>query len=133
EAALEWLTEETHKQYSIMVTFEDDKQEKPMDDDTKILIFRAVRELLTNIAKHAHTQKAKVSIRRDNTNIRVCVEDDGVGFTPSYGEGFHPADGGFGLFSIGERLDFLGGQFNIESESGRGTRVIMVAPLKDEK
>ncbi len=65
--------------------------------------------------------------------VIFSVEDDRVGFTPSHGVGFRTTDGGFGLFSIGERLDFLGGQFNIESESGRGTRVIMVAQLKDEK
>jgi signal transduction histidine kinase len=133
EAALEWITEETHKQYGIMVTFEDDKQEKPMDDDTKILIFRAVRELLTNIAKHAQTQKAKVSIGRDNTNIRVCVEDDGVGFIPSETILGKSKSTGFGLFSIKERLEQLGGNLEIESILGRGTQITLVAPLKSKK
>jgi PAS domain S-box-containing protein len=131
--ALEWLTEQTREEYGIKVAFEDDEQEKELSDDIKVLLFQAVRELLVNVAKHAKAQNAKVSIKRDDKHLRVCVEDDGVGFTPSYGEGFRTADGGFGLFSIGERLDFLGGQFNLESESGRGTRVMMVAPLKDEK
>jgi signal transduction histidine kinase len=99
----------------------------------KILLFQAVRELLINVVKHAKTQNAKVSIKRDNNLLRVSVEDDGVGFLPSYGESSRSADRGFGLFSIGERFDFLGGQFNIESGSGRGTRVMMVAPLKDEQ
>jgi PAS domain S-box-containing protein len=133
EAALEWLTEETHKQYSIRVTFEDDKQEKPIDDDTKILLFRAVRELLTNIAKHAQTQKAKVSIRRDNTNMRVCVEDDGVGFIPSETIFGKSKSTGFGLFSVKERLEQLGGNLEIESILGRGTQITLVAPLKSKK
>jgi len=130
EAALEWITEETYKQHSIMVTFEDDKQEKPMDDDTKILLFRAVRELLTNIAKHAQTQKAKVSIRRDNTNIRVCVEDDGVGFILSETIFGKSKSTGFGLFSIKERLEQLGGNLKMESTPSHGTRMTIVAPLK---
>jgi PAS domain S-box-containing protein len=128
-AALEWLIEQTEKQYSIMVTFEDDKQEKPLDDDIKIVLFQAVRELLTNIAKHAQAQKAKVSIKRDNSIIRVCVEDDGVGFTPPetiLGKGKIT---GFGLFSIKERLEQLGGNLEIESILGRGTQITLVAPL----
>jgi len=83
EAALEWLAEQIYVQHNIMVSLEDDKQEKPLDEDVKIFLYRAVRELLTNVAKHAQTQNAKVSIEKDTSHIRICVEDNGVGFTPS--------------------------------------------------
>jgi PAS domain S-box-containing protein len=133
EAALEWLAEHTYVQYNIMVTFEDDKQEKPLDDDVKIFLYQAVRELLTNVAKHAQVKNARVSVKKDNSNIRICVEDGGVGFT-------HPHKGlskdgkkGYGLFSIGERLDYLGGYFEITSRDGSGTRAILIAPLKVKK
>ena len=130
EAALEWLTDKTHKQYSIMVTFDDDKQEKPTDDNTKFLIFRAVSELLNNISKHAQAQKAKVSIRRDTTNIRVYVEDDGVGFIPPETFFSKSKRTGFGLFSIKERLEQLGGNLEIDSQPGRGTRATLLAQLR---
>jgi signal transduction histidine kinase len=130
EPALEWLTEQTSEQYGIKVSFEDDEQERELGDDIKVLLFQAVRELLINVAKHAKTKNAKVSIKGDNNHLRVCVEDNGVGFTPSQGENFRTTDGGFGLFSIGERLDHLGGQFNVESRPDRGTIVTLMVPLK---
>jgi PAS domain S-box-containing protein len=133
EAALEWLTEQTSEQYGIKVAFEDDDQEKELNDDIKVLLFQAVRELLTNIAKHAQAKNAKVSIQRDDAHIRVCVEDNGVGLTSSNRDVSKAANEEFGLFSIEERLDHLGGHFEIESKPGSGTRAIMVAPLKDEK
>ncbi|MBW1855648.1 MAG: sensor histidine kinase, partial [Deltaproteobacteria bacterium] len=131
-AALEWLTEQTSEQYGIMVTFEDDGQEKDLEDDTKVLLFRAVSELLSNVAKHAQTHNAKVSMQRDNDNIRICIEDDGVGFTPLSKTSPSNSTGGFGLFSIGERVDHLGGQFKIESRPGHGTKAIILAPLSVE-
>ena len=133
EAALEWLAEHTYVQYNIMVTFEDDKRDKPLDDDVKIFLYQAVRELLTNVAKHAQVKNARVSVKKDNSNIRICVEDGGVGFT-------HPHKGlskdgkkGYGLFSIEERLDYLGGYFEITSRDGRGTQARLTAPLKVKK
>jgi signal transduction histidine kinase len=133
EAALEWLTEQTTEQYGIIIDFEDDEQEKELNDDMKIFLFQAVRELITNIAKHARAENAKVSIQRDNSHIRICVEDDGVGLTSSYRDVSKAAKEGFGLFSIGERMDHLGGQFEIKSQPDCGTQATLVAPLKGKK
>jgi len=133
EAALEWLTEQIGEQYGIKVAFENDEQEKELSNDIKILLFQAIRELLTNVAKHAQAQNAKVSVQRDNSHMRVCVEDDGVGFTPPSESSPKESNQGFGLFSIKERLDHLGGQFDIESQPGRGTRATLLAPLKGMK
>jgi PAS domain S-box-containing protein len=133
EAALECLTEQTSEQYGIMIDFEDDEQEKELEDDIKILLFQTVRELLLNVAKHARAQNAKVSVQRDNTHIKICVEDDGVGFNPSDRDVSKTANVGFGLFSIGERLDHLGGHFEIKSQPAYGTKATLMAPLKGKK
>lgn len=133
EAALDWLTEQVHKQYGIIVTFEDDGEEKLMDDDVKILLFQAVRELLTNVAKHAQSQKAMVSIQKDNGHIRICVEDDGVGFTPAHKQAAKDESKGFGIFSIKERLDHLGGHMEIVSKAGLGTQATLTVPLKGKR
>jgi signal transduction histidine kinase len=133
EAALECLTEQTSEQYGIMIDFEDDEQEKELEDDLKILLFQAVRELLMNVLKHARAQNAKVSVQRDNTHIKICVEDDGVGFNPSDRDVSKTANVGFGLFSIGERLDYLGGHFEIKSQPTYGTKATLMAPLKGKK
>jgi PAS domain S-box-containing protein len=66
EAALESLAKRTEEQYHITVTLEDDNHVKPLDDDVKILLFQAVRELLTNVAKHAQAHNARVSLKKDS-------------------------------------------------------------------
>ena len=129
EQALEWLAEQTLKKHDIMVTFDDDKQEKPLDETTKILLYRTVSELLTNVAKHAQTKSAEVSIRKDNSNVRVCVKDDGVGFPYPNEEFSNVKNGGMGLFRIKERLESLNGQIEIETQPNHGTHITLLVPL----
>jgi PAS domain S-box-containing protein len=134
EAAVrEWLNEEIQQKHGIKTEFEDDDQPKPLNDDICAILYRAVRELLINVVKHAQAHCVKVSICRDNDNIRINVVDDGVGFKP-------PPDGfgsnktaGFGLFSIRERLSYFGGNIDIESKPGKGTQVTLVVPIKRGK
>jgi signal transduction histidine kinase len=131
EKALEWLAEQKHKQYNLLVSVEDDKQEKPLDDDIKIFLYRAASELLTNVAKHAQTKKAIVSVQKDNSTIRITVEDYGVGIDASRNHFYDDKKKGIGLFLINERLEQLGGQVEIESQPNRGTQVTLVAPLRN--
>jgi signal transduction histidine kinase len=133
EAAVEWLTEQTQKQYGILFEFRDDRQPKPLDEDVRVLLFQAVRELLVNVGKHAQARSVKVALRRDGNDIQITVEDDGVGFD-AFPIGSHWSEiKGFGLFSIRERLDHVGGQLKIKSEPGHGTRVTLVAPLSRDE
>lgn len=69
------------------------------------MLYRAVQALLVNVVKHAQAQNVKVSIGRDNDKVRIEVADDGVGFIPS--PQLNKTEG-FGLFSIRERLNYLG-------------------------
>ncbi len=131
-AVAEWLTERIEKEHYIATEFEDDGQPKPLDDDTRTVLFRDVRELLTNVVKHAQAKKVKVSIRKDHSRMHVIVEDDGRGFDPKEVAATAAKAGEFGLFSIRERLKQLGGNIEIESAAGHGTRVTLVAPLKSK-
>jgi PAS domain S-box-containing protein len=133
ESALEWLTEQIKEQHGISCDFETDNTPKPVRDEIRIVLFSAVRELLMNVAKHALAQTAKVTIRRVNENIVVHVADNGTGFTVSKMNFYLDENKGFGLFSIRERLRHLGGQMDVRSAKGRGTRVILTAPLAMEK
>lgn len=133
EAAMEWLAEQIQEQYGILTDFEDDEQPKPLDEDVRVLLFQAVRELLFNIAKHSQARSARVSIRREDNDIRITVEDDGIGFDTSKIDSHICITGGFGLFNLRERLDYLGGYLEIESEPSHGTQATIVAPLKREK
>jgi signal transduction histidine kinase len=130
EAALEWLSEQTQEQYGIKTSFTNDQQQKPLDDDIQTMLFQATRELLVNIAKHAQARSAHVSIQRDDSHVCISVEDDGIGFDMAAAEANIGSEGGFGLFSIRERLKYLGGSLECNSQAGQGTRISITAPLK---
>jgi signal transduction histidine kinase len=112
--------------------FEDDGQVKPLSNDIKILLFRSVRELLSNVIEHSHAQNVKVSIRKLGSQIKVRIEDDGVGFSPSKIAQRKGKQQGFGHFSIGARLRELGGYLEIDSKPEQGCRVTMTAPLTSD-
>jgi PAS domain S-box-containing protein len=129
EAALAWLVKQTEEKNRIRIAFKDDGQPKPLDEKCRVIIFRATRELLLNILKHAQAKTAVVSMQRNGAAIRIDIEDDGVGFDTSELSSLKPRSGGFGLFSIMERLRPLDGRLEIESEPGSGSRVTIVLPL----
>jgi PAS domain S-box-containing protein len=133
EPAMEWLAEHMEQQYGLVVTVEDDAQPKPLDNEARVLLFRAVRELLFNVLKHAQASCTKVYIDRVGEHLRLIVEDNGVGFAA---EKLNAGSGkieGFGLFSIRERLNYFGGRMEIESAPGEVTRVTLSLPLQQDQ
>ena len=130
-AVAEWLNDQIQVKHGIETEFVDDGHKKPLDDDIRVLLFRNVRELLINVVKHAQPKKVKVSISRIKDNIRVSVEDDGIGFDPVEVMSMSAKRAEFGLFSVRERLEQLGGLIEIDSEIGRGSKITMTAPLKN--
>jgi PAS domain S-box-containing protein len=132
-AVAEWLTEEIQEKHGIETEFQDDGQAKPLDDDIRALLFRNVREVLLNIVKHARAHHVKVSVGKADRDISVSVEDDGVGFDPVEVTATAAKRAEFGLFSVRERLEQLGGHIELESKPGRGTKITMFAPLKYEQ
>ena len=83
-----------------------------------------------NIRRYRFVGSVKVSVARDEDKIKICVEDDGAGFEYLKKKVGLSNSSGYGLFSIRERLHYLGGSFDIESKLGHGTRVALTAPLK---
>jgi PAS domain S-box-containing protein len=129
EAALEWLSEQIMEQFGIVCEFENDGHIKPVSEEIKVFTFTAVRELLANVVKHAKASRAKITARRVNRSLVIHVADDGIGFNPSKLKSRLYDNQGFGLFSIRERLRHLGGQMEVKSIKGRGTRIILEEPL----
>jgi signal transduction histidine kinase len=128
-AALGWAAERMAR-HGLKVEVVDDGKPKPLHEEVLGFLFQAVRELLWNVVKHAKTTAAVVRLERLNGVVRVTVEDRGRGFDPSR----RPApteEGGFGLFSIAERVDLLDGKLEIESARQKGTRVTLTAPLDE--
>ena len=129
-AVAEWLDVQIREKHGIETEFVDDGQQKLLDDDIRALLFRNLRELLVNVIKHADAHKVKVSIRRVNEHIHINVEDDGKGFDAVKVMSTAIEETKFGLFSIRQRLEQLGGQFEIDTEERRGSKITMTAPLK---
>jgi len=129
KAALAWLADELEQRHGLLVELTDDQADKPLDDSAAALVFRAVRELLLNVYKHAKADAAKVSLRRTGDCIAIDVEDRGVGFHPGSIDGPSPS-GGFGLLSVRDQISRLGGSVEITSAPRRGTRVRLHVPLK---
>ena len=125
-AGLEWLSEEMRSRYNLDVSVEDDGQPKPLDTAVCTILFRAVRELLINVSKHAEVSSASISATVCDDHIDLAVTDGGVGFDAETTRAKSP---GFGILSIRERLFYIGGNSRIESAPGRGTRVLLSAPL----
>jgi CheY-like chemotaxis protein len=94
-------------------------------------LFSTVQELLFNVAKHAGVKEAHVSIRPDEgRHLFVVVSDCGAGFDPSALRARGGSSGGFGLFTIQERLQALGGSIAIESRPGSGSAFTIRVPAE---
>jgi signal transduction histidine kinase len=133
-AGAEWLVEDFQKLYGLDVTLDDDHQPKPIDLRVRVVLFQCLRELLVNAAKHAKVKSASVSIARAGDAVEVRVSDEGVGCKPhvlNHRKG-QSHSGGFGLFSIRERLNSLGGKMELESAPGHGTTVTLQVPISCE-
>lgn len=130
EAALEWLGESFEERHGIAFRFEREGERRDLGDERRFLVFAAVRELLLNVVKHADADGASVRLRWHESGVEVAVSDDGKGF-----EAAAPAPDesrSFGLFSIQERFDDLGGRVAIRSRPGEGTTVTLVLPYRAE-
>jgi PAS domain S-box-containing protein len=132
EAALEWLGEELQEQYGMKVEVCDDHEPKVLEYGLRSFIFQAVRELLVNVVKHAGVSCARVGLKRDGEHLVITVTDEGRGFDPVAEQSRKARSGGFGLFSVRQKIEYLGGLFLIDSKPGTGTsvtiRILLTAP-----
>ena len=126
-AIWEWLEERIEKRYGLKTGFVDEIDEtlrKTLDDSMRAVLFRNVRELLTNVIKHAKAGNVSVHLKSEDRWVNVIVEDDGVGFDPQASPPEGEEKGGYGLFSIQERMADMGGSFVIQSEPGKGCQKV---------
>ncbi len=126
--ALEWLGNHVREQHGLRVQLRTDPAAEPDDQDLQAFLFSAVQELLLNVVKHAETDQAKVTMRRQHSGVLITVEDRGVGCMSN--DVVHPSEmTAFGLFNIRERLRVLSGSMNVETAPDQGCRVELYCPL----
>jgi PAS domain S-box-containing protein len=129
EEAIEWLSEHFLNEHGLKIKVIRDKQPKPLKTEGNIMLFQAVRELLLNIVKHSKATSAKIYIQRACNDLRIIVEDNGIGFEFNLFDHNQHKIKGFGLFSIYERLEYYGGNMMIESNKPQGTKITILMPI----
>jgi len=134
EAAVkEWLTTEVEEKHGLKTVFKGDGLSKRLGQDMRGFLYKAVRELVTNIIKHANARNIEVSISTADGNVIISVRDDGKGFDVRDKEKLRfNKHHGYGLFNIRERLKSYGGALAIDSKIGKGTEIIITMPLSVE-
>ncbi|HXV05632.1 MAG TPA: ATP-binding protein, partial [Solirubrobacterales bacterium] len=94
-----------------------------LDPELETAVYRLVQEALNNVAKHAGAGGVTLRVAEGDSRLDVVVADDGRGFDPA-------ADhSGFGVAGMRERVELVGGELDIESVPGAGTRVMAAIPL----
>ena len=128
--ALRWLANWMKDTHDIRVDIEAEEDSEPRAENIRIILFQVVRELLLNVVKHAMVHSASIKVCRDKKGrVKIIVADNGVGFDPENVFSKERSQGGFGLFNIRERLDLLGGELQVESAPGKGSRFSLCAPM----
>lgn len=116
-----------------VVTFNADGFKHNISGDCSLVVYRVIQEALNNIIKHAHATKVDILLTYSNDEISFSVEDNGQGFNKSdvFGS-FNTGNRskGIGLLGMRERIESIGGRVEIHSESGKGTIIKGVLPIK---
>lgn len=129
EGSLRWLSGWMAEKYRLDVEVSVAPDLPFVADDIKVLVFESVRELLFNVVKHAHVAFARVSAGVNGESaLQITVADKGGGFNPEkIGQAGKGAS--FGLFSIRQRLNLMGGQMAIDSVPGKGSHITLTVPV----
>jgi two-component system sensor histidine kinase UhpB len=126
-AALRWYAEKVARRIDIPITVEGEEPDPRMNTRVENALFRIAQEALTNVAKHSQASYVKISVDMVGDILRLSVSDDGIGFgpqnLPETGDGQ-----GWGLLSITERAEAVGGQVCIDSSPNQGTSVTVEVP-----
>ena len=93
-------------------------------------LLRICQESLANVLKHANAKRVSVKVGFDDTRVHLRVSDDGIGFNPQIPSQWDRDRGGFGLISMRERAQLLGGELNLKSTVGHGTLVEASLPVQ---
>ena len=116
------------KQYGLQVKVNFRGRSLELSVETGLFVFETIRELITNVARHAQSDKASLALEYRNERLTVTVEDKGVGFDTAKLIDAQ-RDKHFGLFSIKQRMSAHHGRFNIQSVIGAGTVISFEIPV----
>jgi PAS domain S-box-containing protein len=123
-----WLADQMQAKHGLAVSVEARGEIRSESEALKSFLYKAAREFLFNVAKHARVEEARIRVRRFGRCLHLSVSDRGRGFDP---QGLREA-AGFGLLNIRERVELLGGRMKIKSAAGKGSTFSIVVPDSPE-
>ncbi|OQW32627.1 MAG: hypothetical protein A4E19_04490 [Nitrospira sp. SG-bin1] len=127
-AAVQWVAAKLQR-HGLTVRVVDDGRRKLLDPDVLRIAHQSLHELLFNVLKHADVTEATVRMRRIGHHLVIQVKDRGIGFKVE-GPQAPTQESGFGLFNLREQLRAIKGHIRVSSLPDRGSRVVIVLPLR---
>jgi len=123
--ALEWLATDAAKYSGISTSVKVIGTERRLSEEVELVLFRITQEALRNVWRHSQATKAEITVRFDESRTCIIIADNGKGFKLSKSMSELARDGKLGLAGMQERAQLLNGTVTVESEPGKGTRVIV--------
>jgi signal transduction histidine kinase len=121
---LRWLVEQMQQTRDLLVELRSDNTIEPLSIEVQVFLYNAARKLLDNVAVHSHTNHARLEVKRiDEQHVRLIVSDEGVGFIVGRLDVIPSRS--FGLASIREQAELLGGHLDVDSSPGHGMRAVL--------
>lgn len=127
--ALEWLASYVQQRSGIPVSLKVQGQERKLSEDAQILLFRITQEALRNVWLHSKATAASVTVIFNDIDIRIIIEDNGIGIDLILMGDDLTRIGKLGLAGIRERVHLLNGNISINSQQDHGTKIRIEVPL----
>src|SRR5260221_1250193 len=125
-AALQWYARTFADRTGIRVEVRGE-EDRRFGSDIEVALFRIAQEALNNVVRHAQARKVAIDLHENGSDIVLTIADDGVGFDR---EGGQAPEEGYGLITMRERSEAVGGAFEAHSERGKGTRITVTVPRR---
>ena len=130
--AMGFLVGEVQDKHGLNVKLRAQTYAGPRSQVLRAFLYRAAKELLVNIAKHAGVDSAEMEVRSENDRIVLRIRDFGKGFDYEAVKSGQGMGSGFGLYNIEDRVAFLGGSMSIRSSPGKGCTVFLTVPEPEQ-
>jgi two-component system sensor histidine kinase DegS len=128
-AAIKWLAEEIHNFSGIEIHIKTNAI-PTLAPETQLVLFRIVQEALNNVHRHSGASQASITVECQEAEVRVTISDNGKGFEFPRQLSDFASQGKLGLIGMAERASLIGGELEVSSQIGKGTKIIVQTPTK---
>jgi len=128
ESAVNWLVGRVRERHALDIAIDRCELPPGLGVETKVTLFQCIRELLSNVVKHAAAREVRIDVHYDDSAIEASVADDGLGLDPVRLQTLPSERGGFGLFTIRERLVAIGGTLGVSRSDSGGAKLTVTVP-----